>query len=92
MARKAPEKHGRKGLALLHVAYMFSDEDKSLQWLERQRWPDCVYCPNCGSVKVKAGVPHKGMTHRCIGGTCLKYNDLIMHNGLNSGAREVKPC
>lgn len=65
MTQKAPGKSYRKGLSLLQVAEMFSDENKAREWLEAKRWPDGPYCPHCGSVNIKVGVPHKSMTHRC---------------------------
>ncbi len=65
MTQKAPGKHQRKGLTLLQIADMFSDETKAREWIEEQRWPDGPYCPHCGSDNVRVGVNHKSMTHRC---------------------------
>lgn len=65
MARKTPGKHRRKGLTLLQVADMFSDEKKAHKWIEDQRWPNGPHCPHCGSVNIRVGVNHKSMTHRC---------------------------
>ena len=65
MLQTAPRMIERKGLTLLQVADMFSDETKVRKWIEEQRWPDGPYCPHCGSFKVKVGVPHKSMAHRC---------------------------
>ena len=65
MAQKAPGTHERKGLTLLQIANMFSNETKARKWIEELRWPDEPHCPHCGSFNVKVGVPHKSMTHRC---------------------------
>ena len=62
---KAPGKSHRKDLTLLEITNMFGDEVKAHKWIEQKRWPDGPYCPRCGSVNIKVGVPHKSMTHRC---------------------------
>ena len=65
MAHKAPGKHYRNGVTLLEIADMFGDEEKAKAWVAEQRWPDCPYCPHCGSVNVQSNIKHKTMTHRC---------------------------
>ena len=65
MAHKAPGKHYRNGVTLLEIAEMFGDEEKAKAWVAEQRWPDCPYCPHCGSVNVQSNIKHKTMTHRC---------------------------
>ena len=65
MTKKAPGKAHRQGLSLIEIAEMFGDEDNARTWIEDQRWPDGPHCPKCGSVKIKVGVPHPSMTHRC---------------------------
>ncbi len=62
---KAPGKADRSGLTLLQIADMFGDEEAARNWIEEKRWPDGPYCPHCGSLNVKVGVPHPSMTHRC---------------------------
>ena len=65
MAYSAPGRHFRKGLSLLEVADMFANEDKARVWVERLRWPNGPFCPECGSFNVQSGVVHRSMTHRC---------------------------
>ena len=65
MSKKAPGKAHRKGLTLLEVADMFSDESSAEAWIVKQRWPDGPFCPVCGSFNVQAGISHRTMTHRC---------------------------
>ena len=65
MTSKAPGKAHRKGLTLLEVADMFSDEDAARTWIAEQRWPEGAHCPHCGSVNVQSDIKHKTMTHRC---------------------------
>ena len=65
MAKKAPGKSHRKGMTLLEVADMFSDDAAAEKWIEAQRWADGPFCPHCGSVNVQAGIKHRSMTHRC---------------------------
>ena len=62
---KAPGKSHRKGLTLLQVADMFSDEQKAKEWIAEQRWPEGATCPHCGSYNVQCWVKHKCATHRC---------------------------
>ena len=65
MTTKAPGRAHRKGLTLLQIADMFRDEDHAREWVEKFRWPDGPYCPECGSFNVQSGIKHKTMTHRC---------------------------
>ena len=65
MRKKAPGKAFRKGLTLLEVADMFSDELSAKAWIVKQRWPDGPFCPRCGSLDVQEGIKHRTMTHRC---------------------------
>ncbi len=60
MAKKAPGKAHRKGLA-----DKFPDDDTARSWVERIRWPQGPYCPRCGSFNVQSGIKHKTMAHRC---------------------------
>ena len=65
MAHEAPGKAHRKGLTLLEVADMFSDEESAKAWLAEQRWPHGPFCPRCGTLNVQSDIKHKTMTHRC---------------------------
>ncbi len=65
MAGKAPGKSYRKGLTLLQIADMFSDEKASKHWIAEQRWPKGAYCPHCGSFNVQCWIKHPSQTHRC---------------------------
>ena len=65
MAKKAPGKAHRKGMTLLQLADLFSNESAAIQWLEELRWPNGPFCPRCGSFNVQSGIKHKTMTHRC---------------------------
>ena len=65
MAGKAPGKSYRKGLTLLQIADMFSDEKSSKEWIAEQRWPKGAYCPRCGSFNVQCWIKHPSQTHRC---------------------------
>ena len=65
MTKKAPGKAHRKGMTLLQIADLFSDETAAIRWLEELRWPNGPFCPRCGSFNVQSGIKHKTMTHRC---------------------------
>ncbi|MCY4050349.1 MAG: IS1595 family transposase [Gammaproteobacteria bacterium] len=62
---EAPGKHYREGLTLLEIADMFSDENKSRNWIEKRRWPEGPQCPHCGTHNVQCNIKHPRMTHRC---------------------------
>jgi len=65
MTKKGPGKAHRKGLTLLEIAQMFSDEMKAKKWIAKQRWPNGAECPHCGSTNVQCWIKHKSQTHRC---------------------------
>ena len=65
MTRKAPGKSHRKGLTLLEIADMFSDEESAKHWIAEQRWPKEAHCPHCGSFNVQCWIKHPSQTHRC---------------------------
>ena len=65
MAGKAPGKSYRKGISLVEITEMFSDDDTAREWFETIRWPNGPFCPRCGTTNVQTGVPHKSQTHRC---------------------------
>ena len=74
--QKAPGKHYRAGVSMMHVADMFATEDQAVEWFERWLWPDGeITCMRCGSVgnayRVKSGKP---MPYRCR--DCKKYFSL----------------
>ncbi len=61
----APGKADRKGITLLEIADMFSDEQKAREWLAEQRWQGTPHCPECGSTNVQCWIKHPSQTHRC---------------------------
>lgn len=72
MARKAPGKHFREGMSLTEMMRMFPDDATAEQWFIKQRWPDGVHCPHCGSDNVQTGAKHKTMPFRCREKGCAK--------------------
>ena len=65
MADNAPGKHFRKGVSLVELIRMFPDNATAEKWIADIRWPDGVYCPECGSLNVQTGAKHKTMPFRC---------------------------
>ena len=61
----APGKYWRKGITLLQIAEMFSDEEKSKEWIAFQRWGGTPSCPHCGSTNILSNVKHPSMDYRC---------------------------
>ena len=71
MAQNAPGKHYRTGLSLIELTSMFPDDATAERWFVEQRWPDGVFCPDCGSVSVKERQTRKPQPYHCR--DCRKY-------------------
>ena len=71
MAYNAPGKHFRKGLSTREF-YKAFDEEKAKQWFIKQRWPNGIACPRCGSLNVNTEAKHKTMPFRCREKECKK--------------------
>lgn len=65
MAKNAPGKHYRKGISLPELIDMFATEEKAEAWFVKHRWGDVVYCPYCGSSKVRRNKNRKRMGFYC---------------------------
>ena len=65
MTQKAPGKHYRKGLSLIDAVKQFSDEREVESMFVRNRWPNGVACPKCGSVNVHERATRKPQPYRC---------------------------
>ena len=68
--KKAPGKSHRKGISLKALLRRFSTDKKAERWFVRQRWPNGVWCPHCGSFNVQVGCKHKTMPFRCREKAC----------------------
>ena len=71
MAYNAPGKHFRKGLSNRQFYQMF-DEERAKQWFIKQRWPNGIACPRCGSLNINTKAKHKTMPFRCREKECKK--------------------
>ena len=69
---KAPGKAHRKGLSLKQFFRKFPTDDVAEQWFIKQRWPQGICCPECGSLNVQTGGKHKTMPFRCREKVCGK--------------------
>ena len=49
MASKAPSRSERKGISLIRLFRMFSDDGAARIWFESRIWPDGQHSPYCGS-------------------------------------------
>ena len=72
MAQEVPGKHFRKGMSLIEVMRMFSDDVTAEAWFVKVRWPHGPACPYCGSTNVLGGAKHKTMPYRCREKECRK--------------------
>ena len=66
---RAPGKAFRKGISLKQFIKTYSTEAKAEQWFIRNRWPNGVCCPKCGSLNVQTGCKH-AMPYRCREKAC----------------------
>ncbi len=73
MAFKAPGKHFREGLSVKQFFRLFPDDKAAEAWFAKERWPEEVCCPYCGSVKVNTKTNHKSMPYRCKETKCRKW-------------------
>ena len=69
--KKAPGKHYRKGLSLVKLTALFSDDATAEKWIVASRWPDGIACPRCESGSVQIGTTHPTMPYRCR--KCKKF-------------------
>ncbi len=67
--QKAPGKAFRKGISLKRFISEYPTDEAAEQWFIRNRWPDGVCCPKCGSVNVQTGCKH-AMPFRCREKAC----------------------
>ena len=65
MTQKPPGKHYRKGLSLVEAVRQFSDESEVESMFVRNRWPNGVTCPKCGSVNIQERTTRKPQPYRC---------------------------
>ena len=72
MSKKAPGKSHRTGISMVELFRRFPDDAAAEAWLIKQRWPDGVVCPHCGSPNVQTGAKHKTMPYRCREKECAK--------------------
>jgi len=66
---KAPGKAFRKGISLRQFIKTYSTEAKAEAWFIRNRWPNGICCPKCGSMNVQVGCKH-AMPYRCREKAC----------------------
>ncbi len=59
-----PGRSHREGLTVIELFKMFPNDDAAEACFEKQRWPDGVTCPDCGSDKC-VHTTHKSMRYRC---------------------------
>ncbi len=73
MAYKAPGKHFREGLSVKNFFRLFPTDKAAEEWFAKERWPEEVCCPYCGSTKVNTKTNHKSMPYRCKETKCRKW-------------------
>ena len=69
--KKAPGRSEREGLSLPELLTLFPDDATAEKWFEKQRWPNGIACPECGSLRYAVVKNRKPMPYRCK--DCRKY-------------------
>ena len=67
---KAPGKGYRTGISLKKFITTYSTDVKAEAWFIRNRWPNGICCPKCGSTNVQIGCKHPTMPYRCREKAC----------------------
>ena len=65
MAQNAPGKIFRDGLSLVELIRMFPDDATAERWFIETRYPDGMYCPECGSLNIQERPTRKPQPYRC---------------------------
>ena len=65
MGKKAPGRSHREGISILELARMFPNDRTAEEWFEKQRWPNGIWCPDCGSFNCVVVKSRKPMPYRC---------------------------
>ena len=71
MTFHAPGKHYRKGLSLKALFTMYPDDATAEAFFVKNRWPNGIACPHCGSLTVTTKTTHPTMPYRCR--DCRKF-------------------
>ena len=69
--KNAPGRSEREGLSLTELFTLFPDDATAEKWFEKQRWPNGIACPECGSLRYAVVKNRKPMPYRCK--DCRKY-------------------
>lgn len=69
--KKAPGKSYRKGMSLVELIRKFPNKEVAEKWFVKNRWPDGISCPKCGSDNIQTKTTHPEMPFRCRG--CRKF-------------------
>lgn len=65
MGKKSPGRARREGISIMELNDLFPDDATAEKWFEAQRWPDGVFCPDCGSTNYAVCKSRKPMPYRC---------------------------
>ena len=65
MTQTGPGKSYRKSISLPEITRRFDTEEKAETWFVKQRWPNGLACPRCGSLSVATVKSRNPMPFRC---------------------------
>ena len=60
-----PGRSYREGISLIELTHLFPNEKAAEKWFVKNRWPDGVYCPECGSLNIADRKKCKPQPFRC---------------------------
>ena len=61
-----PGKSHRDGISLIELLdEVFPDNETAEAWFVKNRWPNGIHCPSCGSFNVQTDAPNKSQPFRC---------------------------
>ena len=60
-----PGRSYREGISLIELTRLFPNEKAAEKWFVKNRWPDGVYCPECGSLNIADRKRSKPQPFRC---------------------------
>ena len=89
---KAPGKHFRQGLSVSQFFLMFPDDKTAEKWIQKQRWPDELCFPRCGSTDVQKKTKHKTMPFRCREKDCSKWFSVKTGTPMESSKLGCRAC
>jgi transposase-like protein len=82
MPNRGPGRAHRRGITLVELFERWPNDAAAEEWFMKNRWPNGVACPRCGSTNIETGTAHKTMPFRCR--DCRKWFSVRTGTSLQS--------